>query len=502
MRPEQAPTPAPPAPSRPLSAGGALALAMAIGALAAFAYVALPQHVGHQYDLYWMLPRLLDGPLDYPRHPLAFPFLDAVARWLAPFGGSLHERLQATSGLCTGLAVGIYTHAAWRLGRERWFAAWTGVLFACLPSVVHFATVFELHGPFLPFAALATWCTGALVLAPTHRQPLLVVPVGLCTALASTMHATGHLLLGCFAIWICVEQRRAGCSLRRRLLGVAILLAVHMAGVVAIAWLVLEGPGAAPTSEQAAFLLTGRFSAVDLHRVITAEWIVPFLPASLLWLPGWPRRHPGLAWALAVAVPVYLAVCQVLFVVPGEGYVLHERGAYLLPLAFGAVVLTTAALRTRGRLFVLLVAVGVATWQWRHPPAASPDAAFGQAAARYLRTHEHRLFVGGTDELGGVFDAIVDDAVLRRRLTEVFSVDQFVWYTRENGATTADQLGLALHPRLVGKPTVITAAALAGLRARNGIHRELVDRVLPAFFTLVPLEPGDGGLQAYRLDVR
>ena len=68
----------------------AVVQAMALAVVAAGVYVLLRQDVTHEFDVYWMLPRIEDGALENARHPLSFYLAHSLASLLDGFG-SVHE---------------------------------------------------------------------------------------------------------------------------------------------------------------------------------------------------------------------------------------------------------------------------------------------------------------------------------------------------------------------------------------------------------------------------
>lgn len=487
-----------PAPGR-----SALWPAALLGAAAACCYVLFRQAPTHEHDLYWMLPRLATGELDFPRHPLALHLAHWWATALTGLG-SLHERLKVASGLSTGLAIAILTHAAHGLRRERAFAVAVGATFACLPATAHFATVMELHSLFLPFAAAAFWQTVRIARTPGLASAGAATALGLTTAVAAAVHATGHLLLGFLGLWLLGAWWQARGD-RRRGFGLgALLVLVHVAASVALERGLVPAETSAPTTKLG-WMQEWYPTLQDLHRTVRDEWLVPLAPVSVTFLLGW-RRHRALTLAVLLALPCYLAVDHAMLLVPHAGKVFREVGAYELPLGFAAVALTALVVGPRARLAVLLLAlaatIGHRLWGTKPPP----DLAFGQRAAAYWRTHDVRLLVGDFDQFDGVFEEAYDDPALRARLPDLLCVPHLVIKSASSGARTADELALFLHPAVAGKPCVVTNAAIARLRAAGGVYRELVDDVLPRVYavTAVPelTDAADGTGPAVVLEPR
>jgi hypothetical protein len=189
-------------------------------------------------------------------------------------------------------------------------------------------------------------------------------------------------------------------------------------------------------------------------------------------------------------------------VLPSVGYTLHERGAYQLPIAFAAVVLTAQQLGRRLRLATLLLALAGSVTVWCNPVKDSADLGFGQVALDYLRTHPVRLFVSCFAELDGVFDVAQADPDYGPHWRSVMSVPQIVFESERAGGRSAIELALFFHPSVAGA-TVITAKALDQLRQHGGVYAELVDVTLPSIYALREVnETGTNGhtLHAFRLD--
>ena len=469
--------------SRRWSAASAWGWSLALGALAALCYALLRQAPTHQFDAYWMVPKLLRRELHDGRHPLAFPVADALAHWLQPFG-SLHERLKLVSGLGAGLAVAILSHASYRWTGDRRAALVAAAWFACLPATVHHATVMELHGQFLPFAALAIWCTVRAIDRDRRRPRWPGTVLGISTALAAAMHATGHLLVVPLAVWLLAASPPG--QGRRPLVG---MLLVHAAVSVSIAFaMAADTPPDAVTGNAIDFLAGYRLVAAQWPATVLGEWCWPFLPLAwiLVWPAAWRRERPLLA-ALALALPAYLLLCQYLLVLPGRGYVFPEFGAYQLPLGALAAVALVRTLPERWwwAPFVVAVAGTAVVRVWSDKPG--PDLPFGRAAVDYLVQHEVRLLVGGFDEYGGVFEVACTGPETAATLPRVLGVDAFLLNAARLAVDSVDALALWFHPRFGGAPVVLTEAAEQRLRAAGGVFTELVERGLPAVFERRPV---------------
>lgn len=475
---------------------------MAIGASAAIAYLLLPRAEPHQFDVYWMLPKLLQGELDYPRHPLALHLADLVGR-LAP-GPTLHARLQAGCALAAGLAVAIATFATIVFGGERRRGALGGLLFAALPATVHHATVFELHALSLPcFAALVA---GAVLLV---RLPMVAwcrcmagLGLALLAAVATSAHATGHLIVLWIGTWLASEGLARGVPWRAVVLGALSAALVYAVGVFGIAWAVLPAGAETPLQAQASFVggYVGTWSGfVD---VLLWEWLVPFAPVSVAMLAGLGTRDGrALAGPLLLVLVPLLYLCQRMLVLPEVGYVLSETGAYQLPLGLGACLLVAVRSKPVGLLAMLALAVSVATWDRARPDKPAPDRAFGAMAWQFADRlgAGHCTWLGDYDDYGGVFEIGCESVERSRELPRFFCVRTGVLWARHLPDKTAHDFGQLMHPATSGGVLhVLTEEALARLRAEGGIFRELVDELLPQAFTFEPVELGQVGERVVR----
>ncbi|MCC7399120.1 MAG: hypothetical protein IT455_18800 [Planctomycetes bacterium] len=493
-RPDPSPAAPPPAPWLP---------ALALGGAAAIAYALLQGERRHEFDLYWILPRLAAGELDLPRHPLALPCIEALTRVMP--GGSLLERWQLACALATAAAVTMYTLAAFAVRRDRRQALVVGAVTAVLPATVHFATCAEMHGVFQPFAAAALWQLGRIAGEPAAgwRWPS-AAGLGLLTGLATSVHATGALLVPLAVVWLVSVAWRA--SWRRAGLAVFALVVAHAAVVGAVGWLVLPAGEPAAAAAQWQWLLSQGGGLGALPAMVAGEWLWPFLPVSVLWLLALGGRERRLAVGFAGVLAAYLGVSQLLLVFPGIGYEFHESGAYLLPLGCVAAGLAVATLPAALRPWLVVLAALVTVVDLVLAPATPIRREFGRVAAARLRAGE-RLLVADDGQFDGAFDAVFAAAALRARLGELLGVPQFVLEVRQRVGLGVDAGALALwfHPQVAGRATVVTDAALAELRAFGGVFAELVDRALPALFAFVRVDegpPGPDGLHGVRLQPR
>ncbi|MBM4059599.1 MAG: hypothetical protein FJ265_00670 [Planctomycetes bacterium] len=360
-----APAAAPPAGSWRATA----ALVLGFGLL----YALLRQPGLHGTDAL-TLQRWLDEPrIVHPHHPL---YLEAARglRWLlAPCGAGGIEAMGWLSVLGGALAVGAMHRAARALRGSPAFAVWLAVCAGCAPALLYFATLPELHAPFLAVAALAWWATVVAARASSWRIAALAGALG---ALATLCHATGQLLvplLGTAPFWLAgLRLRRAAPLLLAFALAHALLWAAGYHGLRALG---------DPLPDSSAFLSERAGSGEPLAHFVAAlgtEWLWAFLPLPVVALAGlWRGAALPAAFVLLGGLG-YAAVTAVL--VQGQA---DEAGAYALPLLFplAAVALDALPRRHRG-LLAVLVALGALGHQARHRTVA-PDHEFGRAAAAF-----------------------------------------------------------------------------------------------------------------------
>ena len=460
----------------------AAGLAIGLGLVAAALYVLLRQDTTHQYDIYWMLPKLRDGLTHYPRHPLVFPILDALVSMLDGWG-SLHERFKIANGLCTGAAVAIFTHAAYVLRANLRQAALVGITFALLPTTVRFATLAELHGVFLPFAAIAIWQACRMVKAPIAYRPLQGFVLGLLTAIAAGVHGTGHLLVGVTGLllviswWHCEPIAQRALGLRKLIATVVTLVATH-----AIASKLLTISITAPVDAQWQVIAHEAHTIDGVFATIAGELLWPLLPVSFLWPLALLQKPRTLAAVFALSLPAYLVTCQLLLCAPTLGYTFHENGAYLEPIAFFAVLIAVRLLGARWALWLPVLALAAAVYWHHYPERESPDRSFGTTATSYLGSHDVRLIVAGFAEWDGAFEVLIENPELDARRSNMMLLEQLILETKTHSAVNANQLALYFHPNVAGKPTVLTTKALADMRAAGGVFANCVENVMPKLY--------------------
>lgn len=339
----------------PLAAGLALLL-----------YLLLGQRALHGLDVQTLVHKVAIGDLDHPYHYLYLRLVAVVADLLAPFSVPVYDATVIASALGTAAGLLFLGLAAARLApvlcptRPPVLAL---ALVGTSPGVVFFATISEIHGVFFAFSGLSFWAAAGVV--RTHSLAR-AISLGATTGLASCVHATGHLQWVLIALGVLVWSPAGW----RRLTAPLLLSGILHAGVAILLAAWLRGDQA--LSGQTGFLLSvlpepGRFWL--LPWTLWAEWLVPFLPLSLLVFCA--LRVPALrpqVWVFCISLLMYLVVSFLL---------LHgttERGAYLLPLVFPAALLAMQTFSTRVLMGGLALGLALAVITVRqHDRLADPD---------------------------------------------------------------------------------------------------------------------------------
>lgn len=446
--------------------------------------MALGQDSFYRNDGRHILKMLMSGLLAHPNHVLYVPAVrgaHALAEGLWP---SLYAAALAVSQVGTALGVGLMHRAALRLGLGRGAALAAAALVATAPAVVFFATVVELHGFFMLFVGLAALAGAHFAAAPGWRT---AIPLGLATALAVGAHATGHLLP--FALLPLAFGRG-----QRPYAGSAVALLTHAAAALAMplclraAGLPVQG-GAAPGFLLAMMEMQG-LAVSALPMLVWRDWLVPFAPVSVLaWFALRGARVETLG--LVVALGAYLGATLLLL---GDA---TEHGAYVLPLAWPAAVLTVRALRPWALGLALLVGLGLGVrWVAGHDQP-EPSRAFA-AAARTLASAQPAMFFAGTFR---EFDAflihapelkwkdMIDDASLPPEAIAVAMPMLASWVRAQ---------------RASGEVVYLTEGLFEYLAAPSiGSHPEtgpVLAQALRETFTLVPV--AEGAFRGFRVDLR
>lgn len=275
------------------------------------------------------------------------------------------DLLHSASGACalaTALAVMAAHRAALLWLEQRALAAAAAALFACLPTTVFFATVIELPGVFV--AASAGACLAAARYA-AHPSGAAAVRVGVLTALAALVHATGHLLPLCVGAFVLGRVQ----GWRRSSAHASVVLATHVTVTLAVS---AAATGFAQDSAIGAYAL-GQLHRLgnlrELPGTLLHEYLIPLFPVSLvLAVAGFDRRRrrPAL-WMNAAALGVTAFSALLLGGV-------RENGCYFALLTVPAALVAAQVLGSARRVLAAAVAaalVGVVL-VWQHEAATAP----------------------------------------------------------------------------------------------------------------------------------
>lgn len=276
-----------------------------------------------------------------PTH-CAYPIMLRVFRLCAEaVGASLYDAGMALSIVGGSIGCALMHRATTVLGASRADACLVGILVGCTPAVMFFSTVVELHGPFFGFVGLSMLAFAHWLREPTAGAGALT---GCATAAAYFAHATGAVLPGVLLLFALAWPAFLGRIDRKRIVATSsLLVGVHASLLIGLsAALRALGLAVDPGHAGSYLLEYAQRNAKDFHRLGTTfrvEWLVPYLPLSILWLLG--LRSPctrKMVGAFAICLTGYLLFT---FFLLGD---YPEYGAYLLPLAWPAALLTVSSL--------------------------------------------------------------------------------------------------------------------------------------------------------------
>lgn len=357
-------------------------MALAASALAVYALLGQSRFYLFDAETFYML--VARGELSHPNHPLYLPICAGVAQVLGVFGISLFDAMTFASALGSAIFVFAAHRASACLGLDRASAAGAALLCATVPSVVFFATVVEVHGPFLAFAGAALWQAARACRRPNDAR---LLGLGLATGLAATAHATGHLLpllAGSVLLAEAPTLREPRNLLRAAAVGAAGHVIARLgAGAVLGGDL---GNTVGYVSDQ-----WTRFDLAKLPGTVWHEWLLPAAPPALLvlailLLPRAPRGSRALAVALHVAALVYALAAT--FMLAG----IRENGAYFQPLVLVAAWVVARGIPARAVLLAAAVGLTAGIIQVRGHDRA-PVSAIDPADVVALRGEDVAVFV-------------------------------------------------------------------------------------------------------------
>jgi hypothetical protein len=336
--------------------------------VAATFYTLLRRFTAHGSDVFFLMQWMVEDVV-HPNHPLYLEGARAVRWLLSSFTDDRMTALAAFSAGGGAIAVGALHRAALRL-RSPEFAFWLAAVVLCTPCLMFFATIGEMAAPFCGAAALCWW---AWVSWCERGRLGCALLTGILTGLATTLHATGQLLvpmLGVGYLWM-----RRSEPLARRGGSVSVFVVAH-AIVFACCFTWLRSLGEVPPGEPAGFLWQRASSGLWLEYLPSAtlsQWVVAFAPLSLLALLAFVRGRAAVAIGLHAAVLGYVAITAML--APGA----DEVGAYCLPLLFPVAVVVLDAVPSRSWwLLVVFCAAATGVHRSMHREIA-PDFALGTA---------------------------------------------------------------------------------------------------------------------------
>ncbi|MFY9344990.1 MAG: hypothetical protein WAT39_21035 [Planctomycetota bacterium] len=307
-----------------------------IAAGAFLAWFTCRREAWHGIDMAELLTRYVrEGGGDHPYYTFFVPLLKAAHGVVALFGAGVFQAALLLSAL--GSAIGVLcTHLAARtLGMDRGSCAFAALLVATMPAVVYFAVIVEVHGIVLAASGVA-W----LLIARWARRPAVAraFAAGVGLAAAFLAHPVAGALGG--VMWPLSQIVRPEVRWRQRLVGggIASLPLLLVVG----SWLLRRSSG--PRPEEDALDRLTKFWHQDrfgLHASAVREWLVPFLPTSVLLLAGLFVR----GWFRAVAA-MWLATLP--FVVAGWSVLVvgtWECGAYCAVVSGPSAIVVAAFCR-------------------------------------------------------------------------------------------------------------------------------------------------------------
>ncbi len=361
---------------------GALALAFAAACLAVFA--ALGQGILYGDGAEFML-LLQQGSAGHKNHLAYLPLLRASACVGEAIGWSPFFSARMLSHVGAALGVGIFYLVSRRVGLARADAAWITALIGSAPSVIFFATVVEVHAPYFCFVALAWLAAAHLSRAPSIGRGALL---GVACGAAYFGHASGLILPAPLLLWVAhvrgngreLLRPALACLLAHTALATLVPLALshvgHVASPVAAArflgwWKieVLEHPGAA--------LL-----------VLWDEWLLAYLPISILWLRAFFVERRSACLALIALLP-YLALSIALLAV------YREFGAYQHAVVWLIAWLTVRTWRWPVRLAAVVIGLGIAGWRVNLSDDPARVTAYATGLAKVTGVAEPLLIIAG-----------------------------------------------------------------------------------------------------------
>lgn len=378
-----------------------LADTLGIGLATAVLYLALLQDALFSVDGTNFYQFLRSGETTLGFHLIGLRIIGVGANMLSVFGLDLLHAASGACALATSIAAMITHRTALGIFDERGVSAAAALLFACLPTTVFFATLIELPSVF------AAFCAGSYLVAvrycarPTAAMAMLI---GVTTALAALVHATGQMLPLCIATFVAGRVQ----WLRRSIGHGIVLLITHAVVSITIAGLVT---GFGHQSSAGTHLL-GQLERLgnlrELPDVLLRVYAIPLFPASVVMAAivfGRRWRRPALWMHLAVlGIAVFSAL-----ILGG----IREHGRYFALITVPVSLIAAQALGSAWRIIVaaaLGLTVGV-TLVWQHEAANAPTFTASDVA-QALGDKPALVMVGDATEMLPVLTAVAHhDAV-------------------------------------------------------------------------------------------
>ncbi|MEZ5963150.1 MAG: hypothetical protein R3F56_04810 [Planctomycetota bacterium] len=376
-----------------------VALALAFTAASLSLYVAFGQGVLYG-DAAEFMVLLHDGAVGHKNHLAYLPLLRLCAALGGPFGLSPFECARACSQAGAALGVGLHYLASRRFGLRCAEASWVTGLVATTPSLVFFATVVEVHAPYFAFLGLAWLAAAHLARQPSTRSGALL---GAACGLAYFGHASGLVLPGPLLLVALL----GGAPRAPRLRAVLACLAVHGCAVTLVPWLLSHGGHAASPAGAARFMLWWKMDVwrkpETIPLVLWNEWLLAYMPVSLLWLRAFATLRAAAWAALAVLLP-YLALSALLLAV------YREFGAYQHAVLWLFAWLTVRTWHVPVRVGALAVALAVGIWKVEANDDRARVDSYARGLATVADTAPPLLLVADFDDFEHVFIARPDAA--------------------------------------------------------------------------------------------
>ncbi|MAE76494.1 MAG: hypothetical protein CMJ85_06475 [Planctomycetes bacterium] len=347
-------------------------------------YLTLGQSVFYKGDGPWIVKRLIDGSTDYPHHKLYMPMLVAFGDLVAPLGMTPYRTGVVFSAVGSALGVCL-AHVAfrWLVPGRAWLAT---LLLGLCPAVLLFATVVEFHGVLLGFAGIAFLLAAHLAIKPGW---IVAVALGIATSVAAGVHSSGLVLPGVLLPWFLARRWHIG-TRQHDLLLCGIAGALHLGGAFLLA-----------KPDQATHFLETGFSHPQgiehLPGILHVEWLTAFFPLSIVVFAAAFRRGLRLQLlAFVIGMAPYLYAALRLLV--GDA----EFGAYLLPLAFVAALLTAIALPRLATALLVLTSATFGIVQVRQHDDNEYYRAYAAGLNEVFAGKPALLLVGNPAEVGPI----------------------------------------------------------------------------------------------------